>query len=145
MKTSIRIVVEFEDGLPIGGQRKRVQEGDKDVLVLGWKALQLVLLLLNGLAHILLGGDEGRSTRQPVLYLKAISPMMVQGKHSKSSSSHLHMFLLNILDVPPTTGCCVCGLVVLMVATAEAGAVQLHPHDTGLVVAVLQMHYLVFL
>jgi hypothetical protein len=28
--------------------------------------------------------------------------------------------------------------------TAEAGAVQLHPHDTGLVVAVLQMHHLVF-
>jgi hypothetical protein len=107
MKTSIRIVVEFEDGLPVGGHRKRVQDGDKDVLVLGWKALQLVLLLLNGLAHILLGGDEGRSTRQPVIYLEAISPMMVQGEHSKSSSSHLHMFLLNILDCPPTTGCCV--------------------------------------
>jgi hypothetical protein len=66
-------LVEDEETLPIRKYRKLVRNGEQVIKIcwLWWKALQLVLLTLNNLGHILLGGNESCGTRPPVLNLSS--------------------------------------------------------------------------
>ncbi len=66
-------LIEDEKRLPISKYRKLVHNGEQVIKIfwLWWKALQLVLLTLNSLGHILLGGNESCGTRPPVLNLSS--------------------------------------------------------------------------